>query len=232
MATTIPHSAAPPVPPLAMHRVKRECHADAAASPSGVPASASASSVVPAETPGSSLPPRPASQPATPRPSPRVKFASWEDRLQLFQREVQTEFCKFEVFADAQQSALALQNAKLTRREAEQKVIEEHKLQLQGLNLEKLSIRELEQLETVQVAAVRRTRKRKDALVTKEFARLEERVTTTEDEQKCKICLENPAQEVMIGCGHRCCQRCCSRLGGKCHICRQPFSATVHLLDA
>ena len=183
----------------------------------------------------SALPPRPESARATfagsstPRPSPRLKFGDWEDRLRVFQREVQSEFCKMEAFHDVQQSVMAQKEEMLARREAEQRVVEEHKMQLQGLGLDKLSISELEQLETVQVAAVRRTRKRKDVLVQQELARLQERVQGVEDERKCKICLENTAGIVLAQCGHRCCEQCCQRLRGKCHICRAAFTSTVSL---
>ena len=189
------------------------------------------------------LPPRPASARATfagsssPRPSPRLKFSEWEDRLRLFQREVQTEFCKMEAFNDAQQSAMAQKEEMLVRRAAEQKVVEEHKMQLQGLALDKLSIRELEQLETVQVAAVRRTRKRKDVLVQQELARLEERVQNTEDERKCKVCATAPADHVLVPCGHRTCLSCFEqrrRLANgtpTCHCCEQRAKQIVRIFS-
>ena len=179
---------------------------------------------------------------SSPRPSPRLQFAGWEDRLRLFQREVQTEFCQFEAFADAQAQKLTLAESTLARREAEQRVVEEHKMQLQGLALEKLSIRELEQLETVQVAAVRRTRKRKDALVQKELARLEERVEKMEGERKCKLCHANAADHVLVPCGHRCCMPCfeqrqvAARAAGTgsacCHICHKPAPQILRIFSA
>ena len=171
---------------------------------------------------------------ATPRPSPRLRFSEWEDRLRIFQREVQREFCAMEAYCNDQENSLAHATSKLQRKEREQRVVEEHKAQLQGHGLEKLSIKELEQLEAVQVMATRRTRKQKDIMVQAELARLERRIAKLEEERKCKICLERQADHVFMPCGHRCCAACLPKVSeaGKCHICRQAVSNTVRFYSS
>ena len=98
----------------------------------------------------------------------------------------------------------------------------------------KLSIKELEQLEAVQVMATRRTRKQKDVMVQAELARLERRVAKLEEERKCKICLERPADHVFIPCGHRCCAACLPKVrqAAKCHICRQAVNNAVRFYSS
>ena len=163
-----------------------------------------------------------------------MRFSEWEDRLRIFQREVQREFCAMEAYCNDQENSLVHATSKLQRKEREQRVVEEHKAQLQGHGLDKLSIKELEQLEAVQVMATRRTRKQKDVMVQAELARMERRIAKLEEERKCKICLERPADHVFIPCGHRCCAACLpkARQAAKCHICRQGVNNAVRFYSS
>ena len=163
-----------------------------------------------------------------------MRFSEWEDRLRIFQREVQREFCAMEAYCNDQENSLVHATSKLQRKEREQRVVEEHKAQLQGHGLDKLSIKELEQLEAVQVMATRRTRKQKDVMVQAELARMERRIAKLEEERKCKICLERPADHIFIPCGHRCCAACLPKVrqAAKCHICRQGVNNAVRFYSS